>query len=303
MSGPNKGGLPPWINPERQLGIAARDGDVWISSPIKSGTNWMMNIVHQLLTGGDADFDSIYGVVPWPEFVDRPGQPAAEVHERVAAMPAGVRRAFKTHSPPPATPFVKAGQGKDMRYVIVFRHPDEALVSAKVFFEMHTEAFFDQWQVPKAAMTRPDFPTFYREVVDAKGMQGAVFGLLAAWWPLRHEPNVLFMHFTDLKQEPAAALRKVASFLGVTPNATQWSAIEQYCSFPWMKDHESQFETFPNTLVPPLATGAMIRKGKVGAAHEDGMTAEISAHLRGVGSQICPDPAAVQWCYTGGKLP
>ena len=50
---------PPWLNPKAQQDVVARDGDVWISSPVKSGTNWMMNIVHQLLTGGDADFDSI----------------------------------------------------------------------------------------------------------------------------------------------------------------------------------------------------------------------------------------------------
>ena len=90
MSGP-KGGKPPWINPERAQGVALRDGDIWISVPAKSGTNWMMNIVHQLLTGGDADFDSIYSVVPWPEFVERPGQPAQEVldaHRGDAGRPA-----------------------------------------------------------------------------------------------------------------------------------------------------------------------------------------------------------------------
>ena len=63
-SGPPKGGLPPWLNPQIQADVAMRDGDIWISVPVKSGTNWMMNIVHQLLTGGDANFDSIYGVVP-----------------------------------------------------------------------------------------------------------------------------------------------------------------------------------------------------------------------------------------------
>jgi aryl sulfotransferase len=303
MAGPKKGDMPPWLNPEVQTGVAARDGDIWICSPIKSGTNWMMNIVYQLLSRGDPDFDSIYRVVPWPELVERPGQPAAEIHGRIAAMPAGVRRAFKTHSPPAALPYVKAGQGKDVRYVVVFRNPEEALVSAKVFFEMHTQAFYDLWQVPKAALTRPDFPAFYREVIDAKGMQGAVFGLLAGWWPLRHEPNVLFMHFADIKQDPSAALRKVASFLDISPSASQWSAIEQYCSFKWMKDHESKFETFPNTPVPVLSSGAMIRKGKTGAAHEDGMTHELAAHLRGVGAQICPDQAALRWCYSGGKLP
>ena len=93
---------PPWLNPKAQQDVVARDGDVWISSPVKSGTNWMMNIVHQLLTGGDADFDSIYSVVPWPEFVERPGQPPQEVVDRIAAMPTGRRRAIKSHAAPPS---------------------------------------------------------------------------------------------------------------------------------------------------------------------------------------------------------
>ncbi len=57
---------PPWIDSQRQQGIEQRDGDIWISVPAKSGTNWMMNIVHQLVSGGDGDFDSIYRVVPRP---------------------------------------------------------------------------------------------------------------------------------------------------------------------------------------------------------------------------------------------
>ena len=83
---------PPWLDPERQQAVTWRDGDIVISVPVKSGTNWMMNVVHQLLTGGDAEFESIYDVVPWPEFVERPGQPVSEVTARLDAMPTDVRR-------------------------------------------------------------------------------------------------------------------------------------------------------------------------------------------------------------------
>ena len=294
---------PPWINPERQHGIEARDGDIWISAPAKSGTNWMMNIVHQLLTGGDTDFESIYSVVPWPEFVERPGQPAGEIHERVAAMPAGKRRAFKSHSAPPELPFVKAGSGKHVQYIVVFRNPEEALVSFKIFLDKHTDAFYDLWQMPRAAMTRPTFEAFYREVVDPRQMQGIFFGNLAAWWPLRHEANVLLMHFADMKKDLRGSLRKVAAFLGIELGASQWSTVESYTSFAGMKQHEAKFETLVHTPVPVLETGAMLRKGKSGAAHEDGMTPEIASHLRVVGSRIATDPAAIAWLYEGGKVP
>jgi hypothetical protein len=293
---------PPWIDPERQQGIEQRNGDIWISVPAKSGTNWMMNIVHQLLTGGDADFDSIYHVVPWPEFVERPGQPAKEVHDRLAAMPRDKRRAFKSHAAPPELPFVKVGSGKDVKYVVVCRNPEEALVSLKIFLDQHTDAFYELWQVPRAAMTRPSFETFYREVVDPRGMQGIFFGFLAGWWPLRREPNVLFMHFADMKKDLQGSIRKVAAFLDIKPAASQWATIDTYASFDWMKRNESKFETLAHTPVPVLETGSMVRKGKAGAAHEDGMTPEIANHLRAFGSHIVTDPAAMTWLYQGGRV-
>ena len=303
-SGPPKGGLPPWLNPQIQADVAMRDGDIWISVPVKSGTNWMMNIVHQLLTGGDADFDSIYGVVPWPELVERPGQPQREVLDRLAAMPAGTRRVFKSHSAPPELPFIKkAGQGPDVKYIAVCRNPEESLVSFKIFLEKHTDAFYDLWKVPRAALTRPDFATFYREVVEAKGMQGMFFGFVAGWWPLRHQPNVLLLHYADIKRGGAKILRRISDFLGTTPTEAQWATVEKHASFEWMKTNQTKFETFPRSVVPILESGAMIRKGQTGAAHEDGMTNEISTQLRAFGAKIVTDPVALAWLYEGGPLP
>jgi hypothetical protein len=69
-----------------------------------------MNIVHQLLTGGDGEFADIYAEVPWIEFVTRLGMPLAELQAQLAAMPVDPR-AFKTHSAPPALPYVAPGAG------------------------------------------------------------------------------------------------------------------------------------------------------------------------------------------------
>jgi aryl sulfotransferase len=293
---------PPWIEPEIQQKIAWRDGDVVISVPIKSGTTWTMNIVHQLLTGGTTDFRDIYEEVPWIEFLGYPGQPHQDVLDRISAMPAAHRRAFKTHSAPPGVPFKSAGSGRDVKYIVVFRNPEEALVSFRPFLDKHSDEWFDLWGMPREALCRPDFPSFYSDVIDGHGMQGALFGFLAAWWPLRDEPNVLFMHFSDMKRDHEASIRKIAKFLGTEPGDDQWPTILENTSFPWMKQHESKFEARTAGKVPILKSGAMIRKGEVGKAKSDGMTEEISRHLRKVGGQICPDTAAVDWLYIGGKL-
>lgn len=294
---------PPWIQPEIQQKIRWRDGDVVVSVPVKSGTTWTMNIVHQLLTSGTENFRDIYEEVPWIELLGHPSRTHQDVLIRLEAMPATSRRAFKTHSAPPALPFMKDGAGQDVKYVVVFRNPEEALVSLRPFLDQHTDEWFDLWQVPKDTMCRPDFPSFYSEVVDARGIQAWLFGFLASWWPLRNEKNVLFMHFSDMKRDHDASVRKIAKFLNVAPSADQWPAILEYTSFPWMKRHEDRFEIRTATEVPILKTGAMMRKGDAGKAKADGMTDDISRHLRELGDRICPDAAAVNWFYAGGALP
>ena len=294
---------PPWIEPRIQQEIKWRDGDIVISVPAKSGTTWTMNIVHQLLTGGTADFRDIYEEVRWIEFLGYPGEPHQAVLDRIDAIPNSRRRAFKTHSAPPQVPFMKAGAERDVKYIVIFRSPEEALVSFRPFLEQHADDWYELWQVPRDALCRPDFPSFYFEVVDSHGMQGMFFGFLSAWWPLRKESNVLFLHFTDMKRNHEASIRKIAEFLGVATTEDQWPAILEYTSFPWMKRHEDKFEASTAGKIPILQSGAMIRKGEVGKAETDGMTKEISRHLREFGGRICPDPVAVNWLYNGGDLP
>ena len=299
---PKKGGLPPWINPDMQRQVAWRDRDIVISVPIKSGTTWTMNIVYQLVHGGNPDFEDIYGEVPWLEFVTHPGMTTQDLLDRIDAMPRDVPRAFKTHAPPPMVPYLPPG-GTDVRYVVVCRNPEEALVSIKPFIEKHTDELFELWQVPREGLTRSYFPTFYREVVETMGFNAALFGFLNAWWPLRHNANVLMVHFADMKRDHEGSIRKIADFIGVAPPADRWPAILEYTSFSWMKAHDIKFDGTTMGQVPVLQQGAMVRKGLAGSAREDGMTEDISAHLDALGRQLCPDDDARRWFYEGGPLP
>ncbi|MGB7756465.1 MAG: sulfotransferase domain-containing protein [Salinisphaera sp.] len=261
-----------------------------------------MNIVYQLLSGGTDGFQDIYAEVPWIEFLGRPGQPFQDVLDRVEAMPSGLPRAFKTHSAPPQIPFQEQATGKDVKYIVVFRNPNEALVSFRPFIGQHRDEWFDMWQVPKDALYRPDFPAFYTDVVDANEMQGMFFGFLASWWPLRNKANVLALHYSDMKRDHETAIRKVANFLNIRLTPEQWSTVLTYTSFKWMKQHESKFEARTAGKIPILKSGAMIRKGEIGQARSDGMTDEIACHLRRVGSQVVRNPAAIDWYYNGGEV-
>lgn len=293
---------PPWIRPEIQTKIEWRDQDIVISVPPKSGTTWMMNIVYQLLNGGNPDFESVYSEVPWIEFLSHPDESEQEVLDRVAAMPGTQPRAFKTHSSPPDIPFIKISENKNVRYIVVCRNPEEAIVSFKPFLEKHTDDWFDLWGVPKVAMTKDSFSDFYYEVINDMGMQAMFFGFMAAWWPLRNESNVLFMHYADMKHDHAGSLQKIADFLSLQPNKAEWEKIREYTGFNWMKLHADKFGPLSKNSAPVLEAGAMIRTGKVGAAREDGMNEQISTDIYAIGQEMCPDQEALDWLYHGGKI-
>jgi hypothetical protein len=280
-----------------------RDGDIVVSVPVKSGTTWTMNIVHQLRSGGDPDLRDVYVEVPWLELVPSPGVTREQLVAKFAAMPRDRRRAFKTHSPPGLLPYQKPGGGrKDVRYVVVARNPDEAIASMHPFAHAHTHAWFDLWKLPREAFCKPDFATFYREVARDL-FPPALFGFVAAWWPLRHAKNVLLLHFSDMKADHEGSVRKIARLLGFRPTAKQWPKILEYTSFAWMKAHEDKFELRTVAAVPVLDSGAMVRRGVVGAAQDDGMTPEISGDIARVGREILEGDAAFEWFYRGGALP
>ncbi len=298
--GPPEEGIP-WINTEIQQQIQWRDGDIVVSVPAKSGTTWTMNIVHQLRSGGDPDLLDVYVEVPWLEFVPSPTTQVADIVAGFDAMGHDRRRAFKTHSGPGDLPYQAPGDGPDVKYVVVARNPDEAIASMRPFIDSHSDAWFQLWDVPKEMVVGPDFETFFNEIGGMLLMQ--TFAFLAAWWPFRDQPNVLFVHFADLKSDPEGSVRRIADFLGFEPTDDQWPGIMEYTSFGWMKAHEEKFELRSLSDPPILDPGAMIRKGQVGAAAEDGVTPEMSATIAALGREIVGDEAALTWFSHGGPLP
>jgi hypothetical protein len=241
--------------------------------------------------------------VPWLELVPAPDTPRAALVARIDAMPNDRRRAFKTHSPPAPgpLPYHAPGSGRDVQYVVVVRNPDEAIASLHPFIASHSDAWFALWGLEKNAIAPPDFAVFFDGFAKPQ-LGDMIFGFVAAWWQLRHQSNVLLMHFSDMKRDHEGSVRKIAAFLGFELTSEQWATVLECTSFPWMKRHEDRFELRGVTEIPILTPGAMVRKGRVGAAREDGVTPAISAEIARVGREILTDPAGVEWCYRGGSL-
>ena len=221
-----------------------RSTDVVISPFAKCGTTWMQQIVHALRTGGDTDYDDISRVVPWIETAHGLG---IDLNEEQRAKP----RAFKSHLSYHDIP-------KGARYIVVLRHPQDALVSLYRFME--------GWFFEPGAVSLEEFAR--RSWFDREHRQD-YFTHLLSWWPKRKDPDLLLLTFEDMKADHGGTVARVGEFLG-TPKEHVGIAIHN-STLHFMKEHAHQFDDLMmrefaqrSSGLPSDGNASKVRDGQVG---------------------------------------
>jgi aryl sulfotransferase len=88
---------------------------------------------------------------------------------------------------------------------------------------------------PPIGLPAPDVRSYFREWMERDGHPFWPFREnVRSWWAIRDLPNVLMVHFADLKRDMPGQMRRIAGFLGIEVAARDWPQIEDYCSFARM---------------------------------------------------------------------
>jgi len=273
---------------EIQRNMRWRDTDIVISVPVKSGTTWVANIVHQLRSKGDPKVRDIYEQVPWLELWEYPTQPAEELYRRWDALPTWYPRAFKTHAGPPILPY-----NKSLKYIVVLRDPRDAVASLLPFMQAHNDEYMTEWGLTKFNSVE--------EIWMMTRKASGFFFFINEWWKLKNEKNVLMLHFADMSKDHHKAVDQIAKFCkfdGLT--STQLNQVYEYTSFKWMKEHSEKFALQHVLPMPPMKPEAMIRKGTSNEGKElpKAILEEFNEELS---KQLTPDQR--KWVLSGGPLP
>lgn len=56
---------------------------------------------------------------------------------------------------------------------------------------------------------------------------------------MRRLPNVLFVHYNDLKSDLPGEMRRIANFLGAQIEEELWPVLVEHCTFHYMKKNAS----------------------------------------------------------------
>ena len=70
---------------------------------------------------------------------------------------------------------------------------------------------------------------------------------LSTWWAIRERPNVLFVHFGDLKADPQTEMRRIAEFCAIDVSEDSWPArfVQRSDSTPCATKHATSMTAWP----------------------------------------------------------
>jgi len=274
--------------------FAFRPDDVVIGTYGKSGTTWTQQIVGQLIFGGAEDVD-VGALSPW---LDLRVPPAAVKLPMVEAQ--RHRRFLKTHLPVDALVFSETAKyiyvARDGRDVVWSLYNHHANANAAWYAAINdTPGRVGPAIAPPPASVR----TYFHEWLARDGHPFWPFWEnVRSWWAIRHLPNVLLLHYADLKADPAGEIRRVADFLGIAVDADRWPAILEHCSFDYMKRHAAKAAPAGGVFWDGGAE-TFIHKGRNGR-WRDVLSVVESQHYERIAIEQL-GPACARWLAEGAR--
>ena len=285
------------VDSTRWNGFRFRDDDIVIVTFGKAGTTWTQQIVGQLVLGAPEGV-SAAEASPWLDMRIFP------LEQTLGALEAQTHRRFiKTHLPLDALVFSPRAKyiyiGRDARDIVWSAYNHQAS-----FTDQALGAFNEMPGRVGPKITHPpcDVRDYYLHFLEFDNLLGFEFGRLwehtQGWWDARGLPNVLLVHFNDLKSNMGREIRRVARFLEIDIEAEQWPAILEHCSFDYMREASKRIEMLD--MIFKGGGGTFIHKGTNGRWKDVLTPAEIAKADEVAAKNLTPDCA--HWLKTG-ELP
>jgi aryl sulfotransferase len=272
-----------------------RDDDIIISTCAKSGTTWMQQIISQLLFDGATDQDT-QAMSPWIDF----RLPPKEV--KLPAVEAQTHRRFvKTHLPVDALVY-----SPKAKYIYIGRDGRDVLWSLYNHHSMGNQAMYDGLNNspgrvgPPFEPPNPDIREYWHTWLAEDGVPyWSLWENVRTWWEIRSLPNVLMVHFDVLKKNMPAEIRRIAKFLEIPIDESNWDTIVEHCTFDWMKEHGEKIVPLGGALWKG-GTKTFINKGTNGRWRETLTAAESAEYEARAVAELGPECA--RWLATGEGL-
>ncbi len=222
----------PLTDNARWVEVAAREGDVVVATPPKSGTTWTQSIC-ALLISGDPGVDAKNSVVsPWVDIRLREIGPMLEELEGQTR-----KRYLKTHTPLDGVPV-----REDCIYFGVYRHPLDVHFSMRRHVENMQLDALDRFYPEDISESFEMFLGLGADGdgIDMPGLAGIVHHYRCAR-ALAARENVHLFHYADMSRDLAGAMGRMAAAMGILHDAERMAALVEAATFDNMKANADRF--------------------------------------------------------------
>ena len=213
-----------------------RDDDIIIATYAKAGTTWLQQIISQLIFNGEEGLE-VAEMSPW---LDLRVPPKAEKLRAVEAQQH--RRFLKTHLPVDALVF-----SPKVKYIYIARDGRDVVWSLHHHHAKANQTWYDALNNTPGRVGPPierppeDVRQYYHDWLDKNGHPWWPFWEnMQSWWEIRDLPNVMLLHFGQLKVDMGREIRRVATFLEISIDESKCDAILEHCSFDYMKKNAAK---------------------------------------------------------------
>ncbi len=221
-----------------------RDDDIIIASYAKSGTTWLQQIVSQLLFNGVEDLE-VTEMSPWLDLRVPPKDIKLPLIEAQTH-----RRSIKTHLPVDALVF-----SPQAKYLYIARDGRDVVWSLYNHHAKATEAWYEILNETPGRVGPPiEKPTesilqYFRDWLEQDGYPfWSYWQNVESWWNIRHLPNVMLLHYAELKRDMPSQIRRIAEFLEIPIDEDKWLNILEHCSFDYMKNNGAHIVPIAETF-------------------------------------------------------
>lgn len=213
-----------------------RPDDIIIATYAKSGTTWMQQIVAQMMFNGDPDL-AVAEMSPWLDLRVPPKDVKLPLVEAQTH-----RRILKTHLPVDALVY-----SPKAKYIYIGRDGRDVMWSMYNHHANGNQAYYAALNDTPGRVGPPllpppaDIRQYWLEWMDKDGYPfWSFWENIRSWWQIRELPNLLLIHFNDLKCDMPGEMRRIARFLDIPIDETRWPDIVEYCTFDWMKKNATR---------------------------------------------------------------
>lgn len=217
-----------------------REGDIVIGTAPKVGTTWMQQIVG-LLVFQSTDPKPLQFISPWLDCRLR-----NNLDQMLDLLEMQThRRYIKSHLPLSALPV-----WDEVKYIHVARDGRDACLSYLNHNNAYTPAAWER--LDAAAEADPDLPApapraprdtrgFFHHWIAPGGTAAAeqmgdgFFEIERSFWAERDRPNLLLVHYADLKADLDGEMRRISAFLDIPVDEALWPTLVEAAGFESMK--------------------------------------------------------------------